>query len=363
MKKLNILNSTVKALFTVLLVIGIFSVLNAQDPLKFIQKNQVDKMQNYVVAGGDLGQKYVDILSSEDGPVEVEGYLINFAYAYDRKEIFEIILSGLQNQPEYSEQISACITQMISKKDSENLKRLISNISNINYRCDICFGIYPIHAALANSNGKMLDDILALNPDLTVLDARGLSVLHYAIWGEHFDLFKKFVEEDNFDIWNGSPENSILFAAAGAKKPEFLKYLVNMMRLDEKFNINVSDSLGMVPLHIASYSSLENCKFLILNGASAEFVDIDGYNSLHYAAWNGKSEIVKYFLDEIGLDPNDLTDDDYNPMILAVESGDLQTVKLIAEKYDGTYYKTVLKTAKKLSDKSIYEYLKPLLKY
>jgi ankyrin repeat protein len=171
------------------------------------------------------------------------------------------------------------------------------------------------------------------------------------------------IEEYNFDIWNGYPENSILFAAAGVENSDFIKYIYKNMSNNKRFNINSSDSLGLIPIHVASYTSLSNLKLIEHKGGNINSQDNDGYNCLHYAAWYGMTEIVKYLIEEKSMDANLLTLDEMNPMLLAVESGDIETVKVIMPLYDGTYYKTVLKTAKKLDDKSIYLYLKPLLKY
>lgn len=337
--------------------------VNAQDPVSYIKKNQIDKLEDFIEKGGDLSQTYLYIREVEDSEIEVFQYLISYALAFNEPEIFEFLLREIKTLPNFKEQISSCLTQLVSNNDLTNLKKLVELGADINYKCSICDDRAPILQAIAGGNLEMTEYVFSLNPDLSVVDNDGLNILYYAILGGRYDLFSDFVKNPTYNIWAGDPENNLLFIAAEADNTMFLSDLYSLMKDDSRFNINVEDSSSFTPLIAASYSSLKNLKFLIENGADVRHQDIEGYNALHYAAASGKSDMVEYLLTEFNFDPNAITNDEYNPMLLAVESEDITTVKLIAKNYDGTFYKTVLKTAKRLDDKTIYLYLKPLLKY
>lgn len=63
----------------------------------------------------------------------------------------------------------------------------------------------------------------------------------------------------------------------------------------------------------------------------ASFDDGEGYTAAHFAAWDGKDEILAYLL-EAGAQADVVGEDGYTPLFLAAAGGHLNCVKLLVEK-------------------------------
>ena len=363
----------------------------AQNPVRHIERGNLKKVQSFVKKGGDLSLEYTHSFRNEEGETdEVEGYLLNYAYAFSQMEIFEWLLQEIVELSNYTEQISSCLTQFADEGDLKNLKRFLEMGADINLSCWFCNDNYPLHQALQYENRDVVYFILSLKPDLHTKDNYGRSILHYTILGEHFPLFLDFVEIHELDIWDGHPDESLLFTAAGADHSGFLFYLLEEMASDSRFDpemvdedgltllhyaafsteenirlvlprvsdINARDSEGSTPLHNAAATSLDNLIFLISEGASPFIKNNLGMNILHIAALTGNSEVVDYSLNTLGMNADEVVINRHSPIILAIYSGDLETVKIIHEfGYDPSQKRKVLRLARRLN-KEIYEYLK-----
>ncbi len=62
----------------------------------------------------------------------------------------------------------------------------------------------------------------------------------------------------------------------------------------------------------------------------ASFEDGEGYTAVHFAAWDGKDEILAYLL-EAGAEADVVGEDGYTPLFLAAASGHLDCVELLVE--------------------------------
>ena len=387
-----------KILCILLLLISMFAaqVSYAQKPVSFVHNGQLKKVQAFEKKGGDLGAVY-DYVANNGQPVK--GYLLNYAYAMKQTEIFEWLLEEIKKEPNYIEQLGHSLALMVDRADITTMKRFIELGADINSPCMLCNGNYPLLQALQSNNRDVIDYILSLHPNLHVNSELNKGVLHHTVIGGHYDLFMRFVEEDSLDIWEFHPEDNLMFYAARNNNPDILRYLVDRMitnydlyyefypndmhtylsdedgrmflhyaAVSNPENIEIilgfiakrdcPDNDGWTPLHYAAITSLENVKCLVNAHANVYAKENDGYGILHVACEFGMSDIVEYLLNDLNMDIDAETDDGYTPLMLAVSSGDLKTVKLICqyEDFNFFYRKNVLKMAKKHKD--IFKYLK-----
>ena len=98
-------------------------------------------------------------------------------------------------------------------------------------------------------------------------------------------------------------------------------------------NFCITDYYQQSVLMTAVYSegSQENAKLLIQFGSSVNHRDSHGYTAIHFAAWQGKDEIVTMLL-EAGAEHDTQTRDLNTPLALAANGGYFKPVKLLLEK-------------------------------
>jgi len=96
-------------------------------------------------------------------------------------------------------------------------------------------------------------------------------------------------------------------------------------------NLNVKDSFGSTPLHIAVQSkNLEIVKYLVDQKANVNSKDNSGNTSLHTAIRSGSLEIVKYLIDQKA-NINSKDNSGSTPLHTAIWSKNLEIIKYLTE--------------------------------
>jgi len=107
--------------------------------------------------------------------------------------------------------------------------------------------------------------------------------------------------------------NSLLMLAARSGHVPVISYLVA-----NKATVNARNRYGDTALMAAALKGhLEVAKVLIANGAE---VNGTGWAPLHYAAFEGRADLVKFLLEK-GADKNAVAPNEFTPLMLAVRNG------------------------------------------
>lgn len=131
------------------------------------------------------------------------------------------------------------------------------NIYNLWWESDGMFYAYECKIATEEQNNMIMEKGGTLTgEEATTLDRYGLSILHYAVWHNFYDLVKQLIEK-------------------GAD--------VNVATTDTTASTSYKSMVGATPLHIAAFlGNLKLVKLLLESGADVNIKDAQGKSPLHY---------------------------------------------------------------------------------
>ncbi|ORX42663.1 ankyrin [Piromyces finnis] len=168
--------------------------------------------------------------------------------------------------------------------------------------------------------------------DINIQNKDGCTPLHYACEQGNENIVKYLIEKGaDTSIKNNNGRIS-LHCTCKAKRESvnIVKYLIEKRGL----NINIKDNYRFTPIHYACYKGNENIvKYLIKNGVDPKIKNEDGRISLHFACGAEKENVnlVKYLIEDIGLDINTQNKDGCTPLHYACEQGNENIVKYLIE--------------------------------
>ena len=169
--------------------------------------------------------------------------------------------------------------------------------------------ITPLHYAALNGHLEIvkyfLDD-LKVSPELC--DGMDQTPLYYACQGGHFDVVSYLVTDHKCNPLYGNKKlETPLHCASGDGFFEIVKCLVSHLTIQ--------------------FGSANTCEIIM------ESVDLDGDTSLHYAALNGHVQIVRYYLEDLQMDPNIEGEWKQSPLHIASQQGYLEVVKCLTDEF------------------------------
>ncbi|WP_253302358.1 ankyrin repeat domain-containing protein [Wolbachia endosymbiont of Psylliodes chrysocephala] len=161
-----------------------------------------------------------------------------------------------------------------------------------------------------------------------------------------FDKVKSLISEGADVDATDNSKNTALHLAAQEGYKEVIEAL-----LDKGANVNAKDKDGKTPrnlttneaiqtllqntaklLEAAKNSDIDEVRRLISEGASVNATDQDGKTPLHWAARNGKKEVVEALLKVNGINVNAYDKDNNTPLHLAVPNGYEGVVEILLNK-------------------------------
>lgn len=174
-------------------------------------------------------------------------------------------------------------------------------------------GASPLMFAAKVGSLELFDFFLEKNANVKVKSKSGLSLLHYAAFGNDSDIIDKIVKDldfSNIDAIDNYKRTPLFYAC---EKGAY--YSAYSLVVDYKATLNTRDIDEATPFHFAATSGNVRIFTLLLNnGAKKEdFLTIDkfGRTILHYAAEAGSIDTIKFLLNYTGSDQNSSDDDQY----------------------------------------------------
>ena len=171
--------------------------------------------------------------------------------------------------------------------------------------------------------------------DLSFKDEDGNSALVNALAYGRLQTVKWLVEECGEDILKVSvEEKNALILAAQSENLELIRYLVEKCG----FNVDSKDKSGNTVLiyaingpNLAFEENFQICKYLIKHGADVNAISEGGSNVLHYAiAGFYDDDMFKWFV-KAGADVNVINKNGSSPLHIAAEKGNLEIVRFLVE--------------------------------
>ena len=142
-------------------------------------------------------------------------------------------------------------------------------------------------AALENNTNFIKENL----NQISVLDERGKSLLHYAVLGSATDVVEYLLSCGLSPNIKDASFESPLFDCSRKAKIKLAKILIN-----NKANVNIENGRKETPLHLACHKGdLDLIKLLMENGAVSSKTT-DGRLPIHYAILGGNSDCLEYLI-------------------------------------------------------------------
>ncbi|WP_265023236.1 ankyrin repeat domain-containing protein [Wolbachia endosymbiont (group A) of Epistrophe grossularia] len=211
-----------------------------------------------------------------------------------------------------------------------------------------------VHYAVYNGNMSLFNDIFQFLSDKETIvntkDSSDWTPLHYAVYYNALDVVKFLVnkgadisvkDKDSKTPLDLAAQENNTSVAEFLKQTELDKKLLVAVQdtglnevkdlINQKANINAKDMYGWTPLHFAaSRNKLSVVEFLFNNNANINAKDVYGNTPLHVAAqYSSNLEIVKFLLDKDISGINNITNNGWTPLHVAIQGNKLNTVELL----------------------------------
>ena len=209
----------------------------------------------------------------------------------------------------YVRQALTNLNEEANKGNESNINRLVDEGDNINERNSI-LGEGPIHKAVLSSIKNKIDALRAIlkhEPEIDLIDNNGWTALHHAAYNGDIDSATELCNSKaNVNAYSNSFKTPLHFAALN-NHPEIINLLVakgaKIEGISNKEILKFAPSNSPIvteniaPLLLAARKGNTDCFELLLNlGANLLIKDIRQWNCLHFAAYNGHSELVKQII-------------------------------------------------------------------
>lgn len=211
------------------------------------------------------------------------------------------------------------------------VEALIEHNANINAQ-DV-EGKSPLHVAIINQHPKIISLVLSCKAvDLSLRDKKGQTPFTIAMLTKNNKAAEAIlkIEPRAAEQFNNK---GLSFLHTAVQKSD-IESVLFLLSIHVDINSRTNDSSRLTPLHLAVQTSSEIIiRNLILAGANVNDLTLQKQNALHLAAGLDRASICSILL-ENGIDYDALDDSLNNALHIAVQKGQLATVKVLLTKSD-----------------------------
>ncbi|WP_265024163.1 ankyrin repeat domain-containing protein [Wolbachia endosymbiont (group A) of Epagoge grotiana] len=213
-------------------------------------------------------------------------------------------------------------------------------------------GLTPLHVAIQHNNTtpKIIEFLIDKGVNIEAKIKDDQTPLHHAVFKDRLDIVRVLSSRGaNIEAKTSDGKTPLDLAIQGnytdivgfLKQTELDKKLLAAVQdtglnevkdlINQKANINAKDMYGWTPLHFAaSRNKLSVVEFLFNNNANINAKDVYGNTPLHVAAqYSSNLEIVKFLLDKDISGINNITNNGWTPLHVAIQGNKLNTVELL----------------------------------
>ena len=191
-------------------------------------------------------------------------------------------------------------------------------------------GVPCLHWAVRNSNREMLRLLVRKGASLGSVDSEGRSVVHQAARARDRDVMAFLLDNGGTsqEIINQKTKHghTPLHTAVRADGPEIVSLL-----LESGADVNITDTQGWSPLHLAVIRGHSDCVVSILHFGIKVDMMTRGWTSLHLAALTDRVDIVSLLING-GADTSLINGQGKTALDIARESDNGKTAAIILER-------------------------------
>jgi ankyrin repeat protein len=208
------------------------------------------------------------------------------------------------------------VLKCAAEEGHTNTVKYVVGTPGIDIEAEEASGATALEIACQRGHLEVVKVLVAAGARLQGRAGKELGVLASAISGGSLEVVKYLVEEAGADESATCPKGeTLLILAYREGHTDIVRYLVGRPGID--INARTRDALGGV-LHRACFDGqLEMVKFLVAAGASVESHMDDWTGVLGDAAMSCNLELVKYLVEEVGMDAEEEVSDGVTPLSLA----------------------------------------------
>jgi len=276
---------------------------------------------------------------------------LHYAVLNGNKDTAEFLLSSKAevNSKDYDGKMP--LHYAASEGYKEIVDFLLVNKAEINARDK--FDKMPLHYAASEGHKEIVEFLLDNKAEINARDIFDKMPLHYATYEGHEDvveLLRRYGGQESEGLHLAAGEGDLgkikLLLTSGADvnakelglgasallcASQAGHYMVAQALIENGADVNASNKLDQMPLHLAAnHGHKDLVELLLFHKAKVNVKDRDGFTPLHCAACNGKSNVVKLLIANKA-EVVTKTNEGDTPLELALGSGHMDVAELLRQ--------------------------------